>query len=443
MKIIILGAGEVGVHIASSLRREGHDLVLIEKSADKVKHLQSSMDILVVAEDGCNPKVLKAHGAGNADLFFAVTNNDPVNLLATVTARRLGAKRCVVRVGNPDFGANPLVKRDDDIVLLYPERLVADEIYSLTRVPGAIKARFLSEDRLLMLHARPSFDADIFDRPIKELQGPDNWILTGIHRGSDTLIPRGDTVLRRGDTLYGVGPTDKAQDFLGSLGIPPRPVRRVVIAGAGQVGACLAAQLVREKVAVTLINRNKERADQLAADVPEALVLQGDATHPEILREAGTEGADYFVAATQTDEVNLLSCLLAREMGVHLTVALYNQPDFLNLMRASRIDVPLSPRLMIAGHIVRMVHRREIVSLDMVEHGNAEVVTLKVPENARVLKKSLSRMHFPRTAIVGAVVRGDGIFVPGGDFKFEVGDVATVFTLDEGLPEIERMFRGR
>jgi trk system potassium uptake protein TrkA len=443
MKIFIVGAGEVGVHIASSLRHEGHDLVVIERDPKKVSQLQSSLDILAVVGDGCNPALLKNHGIADADLFFAVSNRDAVNLLSALTARSLGAKRCVVRVGDPALGNSPLLKKDKEIVQLYPERLVAEEIFNLTRVPGASKARFFADGRLVLLQARPSLDADIYGRPLKEISGPQNWILTGIHRAAGTVIPRGDTVLRPGDLLYAVGPTDGIPEYLGSIGVESAATKRVVIGGAGQVGESLAKRLVKEKVQVVVIQRGASRAFDLAAEVPEALVLRGDATEPAILREAGVDGTDYFVAATQNDEANLLSSLLAREMGARAVVGLYHKPEFLNLMHAVRIDIPLSPRMMIAGTILRMVHRREILSLDLVEGGDAEVVEFRVPAKARVLKRPLSNLRFPRSAIVGAVIRGDELFVPGGDFHFQEDDQALVFTLTEALAELERMFRGR
>jgi trk system potassium uptake protein TrkA len=216
-----------------------------------------------------------------------------------------------------------------------------------------------------------------------------------------------------------------------------------VIAGAGQVGEWLARLLVADGIDVRVIQRGRERAFDLAAEVPDALVIHGDARSPEILREAGAEKADYFVAATQEDDVNLLASLLAREMGAAVVVCLYNQPEFLNLLHAVHIDLPLSPRLMVAGTILRMVHRREIVSLDLVEGGEAEVVEFQVPERARVLKGSLADLAFPRASIVGAVARGDELFVPTGGFRFVVGDRALVFTLTEALPALEKMFRGK
>ena len=443
MKIIIVGAGEVGVHIASSLVREEHDLVIIERDPEKVSLLQSSMDILAVAGDGCNPELLKAHNVERADLFFAVSNDDAANLLSSLTARRLGARRCVVRIGQPYLGSNPLLAKDPGIIPLYPEQLVADEIYALTRVPGASKARFFADGRLVLLQARPSGAADIYDRPLKELRGPDGWILTGIHRASGTLIPRGETLLRRGDLLYAVGRTDTIAQYLRSIGVDSQPTKRVVIAGAGQVGQSLARMLAREKLQVSVIQRGSGRAFDLAAEQPEVLVLRGDARDPDILREAGTAQADYFVSATQQDEVNLLASLLAREMGAKLVVSLYNQPEFLDLLHAVRIDLPLSPRLMVAGVILRMVHRREILSLDLVEGGDAEVVEFEIPARAKVLRRKVKDLHFPRAAIVGAVARDHELFVPTGEFEFQEGDRALVFTLAEALPALEKIFRGR
>ncbi len=443
MKIIIVGAGEVGVHIASSLLRENHDLVVIERDSRKVARLQSSMDILAVAGDGCDPEILREHGACAADLFFAVSNDDSANLLAALTARSLGTAKCVVRLGNPRMGANPLLDRDPNILPLYPEQLVAEEILALTRVPGASKARFFAGGSLVLLQARPSDDADIYDRPLQQLRGPEGWVLTGIHRASGTTIPRGDTVLCRGDLLYAVGRTETIKEYLASIGVSSEPTRRVVIAGAGQVGQCLARLLVQEKIEVTTIQRSAARAFEMAAELPEALVLRGDARDPEILREAGAATADFFISATQQDEVNLLSSLLAREMGARTVAALYNQPEFLDLLKAVKIDLPLSPRLMVAGVILRNVHRREIVSLDLVEGGDAEVVEFEIPAKAKVLRRKLKNLHFPRAAIVGAVSRGKERFVPTGEFQFQEGDRALVFTLAEALLDLEKIFRGR
>ncbi len=443
MKIFIVGAGEVGVHIAASLTREGHDLVVIERDREKVRKLQTQLDVLVVSGDGCNPTLLESHGVQAADLFFSVSNEDASNLLSAMTARALGASRAVVRLGQPYHGRNPLVSNDPEIVALYPERLVAEEIHGLTRVPGASKAHFFARGKLLLLQTRPSRGADIYGRPLKQLRGPAGWILVGVHRAGQTIIPRGDTELLRGDVLYAVGGAETVSDYLQSIGVESRPTRRVVIAGGGHVGRFLSNLLIKDHVEVTVIQRSSRRANELAADLPRALVLRGDATDPAVLREASIAEADYFVAATQGDETNILSSLLARELGARTAIALYQRPEFRNVLRAVRVDLPISPRMMTAGYALRMVHRSEIVSLDLVAGGDAEVVEFKVPARAKVLRQPLERLSFPRSAIVGAVMRGDELFVPGGKFEFKEGDRAVVFTLSDTLPSLEKMFRGR
>ena len=443
MRVFIAGAGEVGFHIASSLLKEGHDLVIIELDPEKVGRLQKSLDVLVVRGDASNPQILRAHGIENAHLFFAVTNDDAANLLAGMTARKLGVDRSVVRLGQVFHEFNPFLQDDPNLVPLYPERLVAEEILALIKIPGASKVRYFAQGRLVLLHGQLSDDADLYGKPVMELEGPEGWILTGIGRGGELIIPRGDTRLEPGDVFYAVGRTETVPEFLDSVGVESVPVRHVLIAGGGQVGRTLARLLVAEKLQVTVIQRSERRALEVAAEVPEALVLRGDATDPEILREGGVAEADYFVAATQDDEDNIFAALLARELGARSSVVLYHRLEFKNVLQTLHLGVTLSPRLVIAGMILRMVHRREILSLDLLEEGNAEVVEFEVPPGARVLDRPIKKLRIPRAAIVGAVVRGEELFVPSGDFEFLPGDRALIFTLAEALPALEKMFSDR
>lgn len=441
MKIFIVGAGEVGFHIAGSLSQEGHDLVVIESSPERVQALQS-LDVLAVSGDGCNPDILKNHGVEYADLFFAVSNDDRANLLAALTARRMGAARCLARLGSPYHGLNPLLDEERPIVPLYPERLVAEEIAGLMRVPGATKARFFEGGKLVLLRVRPSPRVDIYRRPLRDLHGPEGWILVGV-QGLQLSIPRGDTELQPGQEVYAVGRAETVTDFLRALGVEAPPTRKVIIVGAGHVGTWLTKELTQDKVKVTVIQRDPDKAMALASSVPDALVLQGDATDPAMLREAGAQEADYFVAATQDDETNVITSFLARETGARMVVTLYQRPEFLNVLRAARVDIALSPRMVTAGTILRMVHRREILSMDLVASGNAEVVEFEVPARSKALRAPLRELKIPNDAIIGAVIRGDDRFVPGGNFQFQEGDRALAFSLSSALPALEKLFRGK
>lgn len=443
MKIFISGAGEVGSHIASSLVREGHDVVVVDKDPERVRSLASSLDVLAVHGDGASPHLLSRHGIQDTAVFFAVSNSDTTNILSAATARAMGAARCVVRVGHHYHADNPLLK-DPNITLIFPEQLVAEEIMSMMRVPGAVRARFFENDRLVLLHLRPSPNKDeLFGRPLKELSWPPDWVLAAIRRGTRIAIPSGDTALQRDWRLYAVGRTEHIDTLLQYVGVESRPTERVLVAGGGQVGARLCQLLLDHKKQVTLIQRTRERAMELAEQMPGATVLCGDATDPALLREAGVEDSDYFVATTGNDMTNMSASLIARELGANTVVALYNRQDFLNVMRAAQIDLPLSPRLVTAGTIMRTVHGREIVSLDLVAGGEGEVVEFLVPKRARVLAKPLKGLRFPRGSVVGAVLRGEEIFVPDGEFRFAEGDRVVIFTLAEQLPQLEKIFHGR
>ncbi len=443
MRIFIIGAGEVGFHIASALVSERHDLIVIEADPDRAERLQTELDVMAIYADGSHTAVLREHGVEDADLVFAVSNSDAVNVLVALTARRLGAKKCVARLGDPSQGENPLLLEDPNVLLLYPEHLVAEEVLGLMRVPGASKALFFEHGKLVMLRARPSGNVDIYDRPLRELTWPEGWVLVGVERGMKLTIPHGNTVLKPGQRIYAVGRPKTAQEFLKTIGIEAPPIKRVVIAGAGGVGSYLAKKLVEEKIEVSVIQRHAKKARALATEVPEALVLQGDATDMAILKEAGVPDADYFVSATQDDETNVITSYLAHEAGARIIVTLYQRPEFVNVLRAARVDIGLSPRLITAGTILRMVRRREILSLDLIASGEAEVVEFQVPDNCRVLKGPLRRLKLPEGCIIGAVVRGNEHFVPAGNFEFEVGDRALVFSLVEALPALERLFRGK
>jgi trk system potassium uptake protein TrkA len=443
MRIFIVGAGEVGRHIASSLTQEGHEIIVVEADLDKAQNLQSELDVLAVSGDGCNARILEQHSVHDADLFFAVSNDDAANMLAGLTARRLGVAKCVARVGNPFHGSNPLLADDPNIIPMYPERLVADEIRALMRVPGVSKAHFFADGKLVLLRVRPSTRADIYDKPLRDLKGPEGWILVGVMQGLKLRVPRGDTILLHGQNLYAVGQTETVGDFLTGIGVEAPPTRKVLIAGAGHVGSWLARGLVKDKIQVTVIQRKRQKAKALAAQVPEVLVLEGDATDPALLREARVDEMDYFVAATQDDEANVISSFLARGEGARMLVTLYQRPEYYKVLRAAHVDIALNPRLVTAGTILRMVHRREILNLDLVESGDAEVVEFEVPAKSKVLKAPLRKLKMPEDSIVGAVIRGDERFVPGGDFVFEVGDRALVFSLAEALPKLEKLFRGQ
>lgn len=453
MRLVVLGAGRMGEHLLRELIRlpHDHDITLVEKDAHS-EYLLSRFDIGFFQGDARIPSVLIEHCAG-ADVLFALTNDDATNLIAGLTATdpSIGVRSAIVRLSDARHLENPLLldeNRAGRIETILPEERVAEEILGIIRFPGARSVRAFGGGDLLLLRAKPE-DEEVFDRPLAGIHSaPRGWILTGILRSrkSNRLeIPRGHSCVRAGDEVFAVGPASTAADFLKVLGLHPPPAERVVIAGLGQVGQRLCGLLVEAGVEVTTIKRPSNPAISNAS-----VTILGDVTDEYILQEAMVEDADFFVAATDADEVNFMSAHLAKQLGARRTIALHNRSDFREVMRSVGVDHPIDPGLISAGALLRPLHSRAMVRLDWVE-GGGELVEIEVAEGSPATERALRDLGVPHSSIVGEVVReGTGAFVPNGDTRFLAGDRVAVFLeqhpdgeADEPLSELEQVFGQR
>ena len=430
MRLIVLGAGRMGEHLIRQLSRlpEHHDITLVDRDTEACSQLLRKYDIAVAEGDGRNPAIITQHCAG-ADVLFALTNDDATNLLAALTATdpAIGAHRAAVRLSDPRYGQNPLLaeeRRREAIETILPEALVAEEILGILRYPGARSVRSFGEGVLVLLRAVPQAPT-AFNRPLEEIDtAPRGWILTGILRkgGGPLEIPRGRTRVQEGDEIFAVGPAAEAPNFLKAIGVNRRPARRVVVAGLGQVGHRLGELLLDADVDLTVIRRHPTSGSPLPAHT-----IVGDAGDEDILREAGVGDADFFVAATGADEVNLMAAYLAKKAGAKRTVALYNRDDLHEVMRDIGVDHPISPGGTTAGALLKLLHTRAMVRLDFVE-GGGELVEIEVAEGSPATELPLRKLGVPHACIVGEVVRARSApFVPNGDTEFIPGDRVALF----------------
>lgn len=443
MRLVVLGAGQMGEHLLRQLSRlpEHHDITLVERDSHTRTHLLRKYDIGITDGDAGVPAVLTGHCA-NADVLFALTNDDATNLLAALTATdpTIGVRRAVVRLSDPRHEQNPLLDqngRRQQIETILPEALVAEEILGIIRFPGARSVRSFGDGALVLLRAVPENPA-VFDRPLKDIvTAPRGWILTGIRRrrGGPLTIPRGHTTVREGDEVFAVGPASEASNFLKAIGLHRRPAERVVIAGVGQVGHRLGELLLESGVDITLIRRRTSASSSLPAHT-----IVGDATEEDILQEAGAGEADFFVAATDADEVNFLSAHLAKKAGARRTIALHNRDDLREVMQDLGVDHPISPGVITAGALLKLLHSRAMVRLDWVE-GGGELVEIEVAEGSPATRAPLRKLGLPHSCIVGEVVRERSApFVPDGDTEFVPGDRVALFMSQSlaGEPETLR-----
>lgn len=452
MRLVVLGAGQMGEHLLQELIRLPRrlDITLIEKDAHS-EHLLSRFDIGFAQGDARIPSVLIQHCA-DADVLFALTNDDATNLLAALTATdpAIGVERAVVRLSDARHQENPLLQtsaRKKAIETILPEERVAEEILGLIRLPGAKSARAFGGGDLLLLRAKPT-NEEVFDRPLAGIRSaPRGWILTGILRAADSgrlEIPRGQSRVQAGDEVFAVGPASTAPDFLRAVGLHRAAAQRVVVAGLGQVGRRLSRMLVDSGVEVTTIKRPSNPAVS-----PASVSILGDATDEHILEEAMVEDADFFVAATDADEVNFMAAHLAKQLGARRTIALHNRHHFNDVMRAVGVDHPISPAVITAGALLRPLHSRATARLEWVE-GGGELVEIEVVAGSPATERPLRDLGIPHTSIVGEVVRENvGAFVPDGDTRFLGGDRVAVFmeqggngAAPEPLCELEEVFGG-
>jgi trk system potassium uptake protein TrkA len=446
MKAIIVGAGEVGFHIADHLSKEGHDVAIVEKNPETQRVIKDKVNALVVLGNGSSASALEEAGADQADLFIAVTDQDEVNLVSCLLAREFGIPRKIGRVRDLEFtrpGGRLGAKNLGLELLINPEQVVADEICALATHEGATEVAEFSGGRVMFMGRYVTPDnpvAGVTLRDLGEIRGMYRLVVTAITRGTETIIPRGEDTIQVGDTIYYVfNKTDlSAVNYL--FGIEKSEAHKVFILGGGRVGYMVARNLSALKYQVKVIDRDAERAEDLARRLDNVLVLRTDGTDMDTLKNEGIAEADAYVAATQDDTTNILCSLLAKQYGVKRAISIVNQPVLLSLAPTLGVDACISRRRATASAILKYVRKGEVLSVAMLEESTAEVMEVIVSSGGSVTKKPLRNLKFPEGAIIGAVVRGADVLIPTGDDKLEAGDHVVVFTLPGAVAQVEKFF---
>lgn len=448
MKILIVGAGQVGYFLSDRLSREGHEVTLVDRSEEKIQHAQDRLNVLGINGNGASAEVLEQAGIATTDIFIAVTDLDEVNILACLLAREYKVKTRVARTKSIEYTSHraKLTKEKLGIdLLINPEDAVAEELVQIACSSGAFDVAEFAGGHVQFLGYRISKENPLCDLTLAELgelRGIYRFVIVAISRGQETIIPRGDDVIQAGDSIYLFAhqkDLPSIQYMLHSGGGEKRSNRRIFILGGGNIGKQIASNL-ENKSEVKLIDKDEKRCLQLAGELEKTLVIKAEGSDIETLKDEGLEGADVFIAVTEKDETNILTCLLARQQGVRRTLALVSQPELLGLASDLGIDACISPRLAAASTILRFVRRGEIISLATIEGSNSEVLEIEVKAESGILDTPLKDLHFPRGAIIGAIVRGEDYEIPTGDSRLAAGDRVVIFTLPGSLSKVERFF---
>jgi trk system potassium uptake protein TrkA len=446
LKVIIVGAGEVGFHIAGHLADQGHDIAVVERNPEKHRVLREKVNALLVLGNGSSAATLEEAGVTNADLFIAVTNQDEVNLVACLLAREYKVPRIIARVKTLEYirGDGKLNAEKLGIdMFINSDAVVAEEICKIAGHPAASEMAEFAAGEVLFIGLQVSSlnpVAGVTLAELGEIWGIYRLVVVAIARGDKTIIPRGEDVIQAGDTIYYVCKRSDLSSIDYLFGLEKKEAKNVFILGGGRVGYLVARELAQNGSHVKVIDRNPNQCRLIASDLDNVLILNTDATDVDTLENEGIRDGDVFIAVTEDDQANILFSLLAKQRGVRRAIALVNHPVLLNLAPSLGVDACISPRLATAGEIIRYVRKGEVLSLAMVERSGAEVAEFIVPSSGRIVRKPLRELDFPSGAIIGAVVRGEEVLIPGGGDHLEPGDHAVVFSLPGSINQVEKFF---
>lgn len=445
MNIVIVGAGEVGHHLAEILSREDHAVSVVDPDPAKARRLQESLDVQALVGDGTRADVLAQAGTSKADLVVAVSDDDRVNMLACTLARSMGAKRVILRLKDtrPLHGYRYFYKQTLGFdVVLSTEELAAEEILGTVREHHALEVETFADGRVQLRRLRLREESELTSEPIAALRLPAGVVIVAVSTSERFLLPDGAHQLNVGDNIYILGRAEDLDAFERLAGERATLQRRIVVMGAGGIGRELARRLRGTAgLSILVIERNAERARAMATGTgSDVMVLEGDATDLNLLMEERISNANVFVATSSDDEQNMVACQLARSMGVERTVALVSKGSYRQIYDLLGIDQAISPRILCANRILRFVRSDSISSISVIGNGKAEVLELEArPARDEVKVKALG---LPRGCVLGAVVRGDQVIVPRGDTVVRRGDHVIVFTLPDVVGKVERIFRG-
>ncbi len=447
MKIIVLGAGRTGSSVARNLASENNDVVVVDVNPHLLQELQDRVDISTVCGMGVHPEVLERAGAAKADLLIAAMPRDEDNMLVCQVAwslYKLPVK--IARVRDTDYlkHEEQLFSPKDICIdsVICPESLVTRHIQRMIEHPGSKLVRDFSGGKVRLVEAEVQENARAVGMSIHELHLLYPMVrFVALFRDLRLMLPTTETVLRAGDKMLYVTARDLVMPMMAELHESEPPYRRLIVAGGGHIGKRVALA-VQDHCKIKIIEKDEERSATIAPLLRKTIVLCGDASDRELLIDEGIAGTDLFCAVTSEDEANILSCLLAKRLGVRQAMCLVNKTAYAELVRNSAIDIVFSPDRITAASILRYARRGEVVQVFPIHRGGAEVMEAAVQPGAPIIGKRVDQINLPDGVMLGAITRGDLVLEVHHDTVFEEGDYVVMFLLNKALlPAVGKYFQ--
>ncbi|WP_462320163.1 Trk system potassium transporter TrkA [Halochromatium sp.] len=452
MKIIILGAGQVGTSVAANLVNEANDITVVDTSAQRLRELADRFDLRTLQGHGAQPDVLQRAGGEDAEMIIAVTNSDETNMVACQVAYTLfhtPTKIARVRAqGFLDhhqalFGGSAF-KID---VTISPEQLVTDYLLRLIQNPGALQVTDFANGRVRLVAVRAYYGGPLVGHELRALYDHMPHIdarVAAIYRQDRAIQPEGDTVIEADDEVFFVAAPKHIRSVMGELRRLDKPYKRLIFAGGGNIGTRL-ARVTERNYRVKVIESSLERCKQIAETLERTIVLHGDAADEELLLEENIEDTDVFCAVTNDDEANILSAMLAKRLGARKAMALINRTAYVDLVQSGPIDVAISPQQATIGSLLKHVRRGDVVMVHSLRRGAAEAIEAVAhgdPSSSKVVGRPIEAINLPKGASIGAIVRGDEVLIAHHDTLIQSDDHVILFLQDRlRVPEVEKLFQ--
>lgn len=446
MKVIIIGAGEVGYHIADILSREGIDTIVIDRNEERLREISEVLDIQTIAGSGSSPDVLRRAGMAHADMVVAVTDSDETNMIACLlasTQSRIPIRIARIRNLELDGDGTLFSKEHLNIDLcINPEREAVSHTMDLLEFPGASEVFSFAGGRIRLLGFVIDPGAAVVGKKLAELRAMDpgfKVLITAMVRNDKLIVPSGTSVIEAGDYIFAVIEAQRVRDLLLFFGKDTEPPRRIIIIGGGNTGLMLAEGIEKRGYSVKLIEKRHDKCELLAARLEKTIVLHGDGTSQELLKEEHIEDTDFFIAVTNDEEANILGALLAKQLGARKVVSLIRRIDYIPLVARVGIDGVINPRQAAISRILHFIRKGKIISATPLRDESAEAFEFIALETSEITDRPFKDIRFPRGTIVGAIVREEEIIIPDGESVIRPGDHVVIFTPRSAIAELEKL----
>ncbi len=451
MKIIILGAGQVGTSVAANLVSEANDITVVDQNPELLRELQDRFDLRTVLGHGAHPDVLLRAGAEDADMILAVTNSDETNMVACQVAYTLfHTPTKIARVRSQGFLDHPKLFAAEALpidVRISPEQLVTEYILRLIENPGTLQVLDFAGGRVRLVAVKAYYGGPLVGHELRTLYDhmPDvDARVAAIYRQDRAIQPAGDTVIQADDEVFFVAAPKHIRSVMSELRRLEKPYKRIIFAGGGNIGTRLAGATERN-FRVKVIERNLNRCKQIAETLERTIVLHGDAADEELLLEENVENTDVFCAVTNDDEDNILSAMLAKRLGARKVMALINRPAYVDLVQSGHIDVAISPQQATIGSLLKHVRRGDVVMVHSLRRGAAEAIEAIAHGDrgsSKVIGRPVEDISLPAGASIGAIVRGEEVLIAHHDTVIEPEDHVILFLQDKRkVAEVEKLFQ--